>query len=764
MQSAPIPVLKDLVLVGGGHSHVFVLKAFGMTPLPGVRITLVGRDVHTPYSGMLPGLISGHYDFDETHIDLQQLVRFGGARLLHDEVIGLDPAEKVLLFRERPPLGYDVLSIDIGSSPARAQVPGAEQFATAVKPIGGLVAKWDAVVERTLAAGGRRRIGVVGAGAAGVELTLSMQFRLRELLRGVNGAADPEFHLFSSGPTVLPSHNGWTQRKFARILTERGVRVHLDSRVREVTVDAVVDENSSRYPLDEVLWTTQAGAQPWPAEAGLQVDARGFIEVADTLQSLSHPDIFAAGDIAHAVNHPREKAGVFAVRQGPPLAENIRRALLGRRPEKFKPQKSFLSLVSTGDKYAVASKSVFAAEGEWLWKWKDWIDRKFMRKFGEDLPVMKATAPPSTVHAGLADEESRPLLEGPPMRCQGCGSKVGRGVLERVLGRLEPLQRPGVVLGVAGGDDAAAIEIPCGKVAVQSVDFFGGIVEDPYIFGRIAAEHALSDLYAMGAEPHSALATAVVPHGLPTKVEQTLFHMLYGANEVLRAAGAALVGGHSSEGMEMALGLTVTGVAAPERLWRKDGAAPGDRLILTKPIGTGTLFAAEMQRRAKGRWVSAAIESMLTSNRDAASMLRGCEAHACTDVTGFGLLGHLSSLLRASGVGADLNLKAIPVLDGALETAGAGLLSTLQPENARMDPLAGAERADPIRKLLLFDPQTSGGLLAAVPEEAAAACVADLRAGGYPAAAVIGAVTGADAGNAGAVRLADSLDGGADGR
>jgi len=742
MQRAPIPVLKDLVLVGGGHSHVFVLKAFGMTPLPGVRITLVGRDVHTPYSGMLPGLISGHYSFDETHIDLQKLARFGGARLLNDEVIGLDPERKVLLFQNRPSVGYDILSIDIGSSPARAEVPGADEHATAVKPISRLVAKWEAVVERTLAAKGKRRIGVVGAGAAGVELTLSMQFRLRELLRGVDGATDPEFHLFSSATEVLPTHNKRTRRKFQRILDERGVRVHPSSRVAEVTQEGVVDTAGVAYPLEEVLWTTQAAAQPWPAEAGLQVDSRGFIEVADTLQSLSHPDIFAAGDIAAVVNHPREKAGVFAVRQGPPLAANIRRALLGRRAEPFRPQKTFLSLVSTGDKYAVASKSIFAIEGAWLWKWKDSIDRKFMQRFGDDLPEMTATAPPTTVHPDLADQEGRALLEGPPMRCQGCGSKVGRGVLENVLERLEPLERPGVVLGVAGGDDAAAIEIPCGKIAVQSVDFFGAIVQDPYVFGRIAAEHALSDLYAMGAEPHSALATAVVPTGLPLKVEQTLFHMLYGANEVLRAAGAALVGGHSSEGAEMALGLTVTGVADPAALWRKDGAQPGDRLILTKAIGTGTLFAAEMQRKAKGRWISGAIESMLLSNQQAAELLRGCGAHACTDVTGFGLLGHLGSLLRASGLGGELDLDAVPILEGALETAGEGLLSTLQPENVRLELIEG--HADPVRSLLLFDPQTSGGLLAAVPPEQADVCVERLREAGYEQAAVIGTAVAGD--------------------
>ncbi|MBI1357192.1 MAG: selenide, water dikinase SelD [Acidobacteria bacterium] len=741
MNGAATPVLKDLVLVGGGHSHVFVLKAFGMTPLPGVRITLVCRDVHTPYSGMLPGLIAGHYDFDEAHIDLQKLARFGGARFFHDEVVGLDLDKREVRFRSRPPLGYDVLSIDIGSNPARNEVPGAERYATAVKPIGRLVAKWEAVIARTLEAKGAWRIGVVGAGAAGVEVTLAMQYRLRELLRAVPGAADPEFHLFSSSPDVLPSHNRWVRSKFGRILEERGVRVHPASRVTSVTAEGVVDQGGGFHPLDEVLWTTQAAAQSWPAEAGLQVDERGFIQVDDTLQSLSHPNVLAAGDVATMVNHPREKAGVFAVRQGPPLAENVRRLLLGRRPERFRPQKRFLSLVSTGDKYAVASRSFWALEGGWVWNWKDSIDRKFMAKFGEELPKTMEH-PPATLHTGLADDASRHLLSAGGMRCAGCGSKLGSGVLEKVLAKIEPLERDDVLVGLRGADDAAVWRVPCGKVAVQSVDFFGAIVNDPYVFGKIAAEHALSDLYAMGAEPQSALATAIVPYGLPPKEEQALFHLLSGANEVLREAGAALIGGHSTEGTDLALGLTVNGFSDPEDVWRKGGAQPGDRLILTKALGTGTLFAAEMARQAKGRWIAGAIASMLRSNRAAAGVLRDHGARSCTDVTGFGLLGHLLGLLRADDLGADLALEDLPILDGALETAAAGLLSTLHPENLRAEQALVPAAGDPgaALRLLLFDPQTSGGLLAAVPPDRALACLTELHEKGYPDAAVIGTV------------------------
>ncbi|MEE8445335.1 MAG: FAD-dependent oxidoreductase, partial [Alphaproteobacteria bacterium] len=349
------PIVKDLVLIGGGHSHVTVLKRFGMRPLKGVRLTVICRDVHTPYSGMLPGFIAGHYDFDDAHIDLGPLARFAKARFFHDEAIGLDLVNKQILCRDRPPVPYDVLSINIGSTPRISHVPGAEAGVVPVKPINKFIDHWQALAERVVATSGHARIGIVGAGAGGVELTLAVQHRLRGMLAAREYSDEAlEFHLLTDGAEILPTHNRRVRGKFERVLKQRGVTVHTGHKVTEVRPGGVRCENGRDLALDEILWVTMAGAASWLGESGLEVDEGGFVRVDDTLESLSHPGVFAAGDVANVVKHPREKAGVFAVRQGKPLTRNLKRALRGRRLRPFTPQRKFLALISTGDKYAIA--------------------------------------------------------------------------------------------------------------------------------------------------------------------------------------------------------------------------------------------------------------------------------------------------------------------------------------------------------------------------------------------------------------------------
>lgn len=733
------PIVKDLVLVGGGHSHAIALKKFAMNPLRGLRLTLITNLSHTPYSGMLPGHVAGFYSFDECHIDLRRLARFAGAQLYRDRAVGLDLERNRVICANRPPVAFDLLSLDIGSTPAKIGVPGATEHAIPAKPVPKFLKHWNRIVE-TYAQNPQASLClcIVGGGAGGVELALTMQRRLQQAREG--GTEKLQIHLFQRGEELLPGHNSWVSRRLYEILVSRGVRVHLGETVNEVLPDKVRCESGLTVGCDRVFWVTQASAADWIGKSGLQTDAKGFVLVDDTLRSLSHPHVFATGDIATMVNHPRPKAGVFAVRQGKPLFQNLRRTLLDKPLKPYKPQKWYLSLIGTGDEKAIASWGIFGWRSRWLWRWKDRIDRQFMQQFS-NLPKMRDRQASSIPTLSATNPE--------PMRCAGCGSKVGSTILDRTLQRLQAegntVKRDDILLGLDAPDDAAVVQVPPEQLMVHTLDHFRSFINDPYLFGQIAANHSLSDIFAMGATPQSALAMVTVPYGTDEKVEETLYQLLCGAMRVLRQAQTPLVGGHTAEGSELAFGLACNGLVQRDRILRKSGMQPEQDLILTKALGTGTLFAADMRYQARGRWIDEAVESMLLSNREAAEVLREYGATACTDVTGFGLLGHLVEMVRASGVGVKLYMDAIPGLTGG---RGRRILSTLYPQNLRA--ASWIRNPYPLERHpnypLLFDPQTSGGLLAAIPADHAWECERALRALGYKGTRCIGQTIEVEAG------------------
>lgn len=712
-----------------------------MKPIPGVRLTLIARDVHTPYSGMLPGYVAGHYEFDEAHVDLRPLCQFASARLFHDRAIGIDTGNKQIICSNRPPVKYDLLSINIGSRPEINSVPGAAQFTTPVKPINRFVDHWHRMLERVLGQPGPHRIAVVGGGAAGVEILLAIQYRLGQELAHKNRLSEQlEFHLICKSGRLLPTFPSAVSRQFEGILNQRGVHLHCGTEATQVSASQLYLSNNQTIEVDEILWVTAASAPSWLQNSGLALDDDGFIAANDFLQSTSQADIFAAGDIVHVLNHPRPKAGVYAVRQGKPLTENLRRAALGKPLKPFVPQKTLLALITTGDKFAVASKSIWHLSGKKLWHWKDRIDRKWMQKYSL-LPEMQTTKKPAP-EPGLTDLDSFKALSATTMRCGGCGAKVGARVLSRVITELKPVSRDDILIDLHQPDDAAVVEVPAGKVMVHTVDYFRAFIDDPFLFGQIAANHCLSDIFAMGAEAQTALAIATIPFGVETKIEETIRQLMAGAMLVLNDANAALVGGHTSEGAELALGFSVNGLVDRDQILRKNGMQAGDVLILTKPLGTGTLLAADMQQKAKGRWIDAALTSMLLSNRSAAECLQAQGATACTDVTGFGLLGHLLEMTRPSAVDVEIDLQSLPLIDGAQETLEMGILSSLQPENLRLRHTI-SNRAEAVRSPLyplVFDPQTSGGLLASVAPDRANDCLKELHSLGYKQARIIGRV------------------------
>lgn len=733
------PVIKDVVLVGAGHAHVQVLRRFGMRPLPGVRLTLISRELHTPYSGMLPGLIAGHYGFDEAHIDTAPLARLAGARLYGDEVIGLDLARRLVLCRQRPPVPYDILSLDIGSRPNTGAVPGAAEHAIPVKPIDGFLARFEALRARILA-GRSRRVLVVGGGAGGVELSFALAHRLRRDLAAAGGEPHAlDLALVAGATGLLPGFPRAFRDQFVAELTRQGITLHAGARVRAVEPGGVLlDGGRGRIDADEILWTTEAAPAAWLGETGLALDAQGFIRVDATLRALGRDDVFAAGDTIAFEPRPIPRSGVYSVRAGPVLAANIRASLTGRPLRRYRPQSDALYIVSAGGRHAIATRNGLTLGGGWVWRWKDWIDRRFMRRFNE-LPPMPVPAPPTL---RLADRDAAQALAAAAMRCGGCGAKLGATTLARVLAGLTPAPNPDVIVGLDAPDDAAVVATGGTLLAVHTVDHFRAMIDDPWRFGMIAATHALSDIHAMGATPHTALAIATVPFGIEAKVEADLAAMLAGANAVLRAAGCALIGGHTGEGTELALGFAVEGRVAPAALMRKGGLVPGDALVLTKPIGTGVVLAGHMRGLARARWLEAALAAMCVPSGTAAAILAEHGARGMTDVTGFGLIGHLVEMTRASGVAATLTPDRIPVLAGARELAARGVTSSLLPENLRLrETVHDPDSAEMLPLFpLLFDPQTAGGLLAGVPPERAGPCIAALREAGYAAAEVIGAV------------------------
>jgi len=370
--------MKRLVLLGGGHTHVEVIRRFGMAPPADTHILLISADRYTMYSGMLPGFVAGHYQFDDCHIDLEALCQTAHVEFRVSRAQDLDLRTRRVQCSDGTVVAYDVLSINIGATPQADSIAGALEHALPVKPLWRFLESWEEIRRAARAVNRPMTIAMVGGGAGGVELLLALHCRL---CADCDAGARPAFHLLTDAPSILPDHSPRVRRKFERIFFERHVAVHVRSRVTRIEACMLHREHGAPIRVDHTVLATTASAPRWIATSGLRTDARGFVLVSKALQSLSHSDVFSAGDIANLHDGVLPKSGVYAVRQGPPLTENLRRALSGRPLIAYAPQKAALALISTGGRYAVASWRSLAFEGEWIWRWKDRIDRRFVATY-----------------------------------------------------------------------------------------------------------------------------------------------------------------------------------------------------------------------------------------------------------------------------------------------------------------------------------------------------------------------------------------------
>lgn len=724
MQS--ITAKQDLVLVGGGHSHALALRMLAMKPLPDTRLTLISPDSLSPYSGMLPGLIAGHYQLEDTHVDLPRLCQWAGVRFIRNKVVALNAELKQLTLADGSSVEYDWLSLDVGSTPALDEVPGARDYALPVKPVAGLRHRWQHLLDHWPATNGPVQVSVVGGGAGGTEMALAINTALNR--RGL--AAEVSL---LCGSQLLHGYPAKLRRTMLGHLSRAAITVkenHRVSRVEDGLLHADSLHSVSEQPFDVLFWCTGAVGASWLQDSGLALTEHNFIRVDSCLRALNHQHVFASGDCAKIEQQLLPRAGVYAVRQAASLVKNLRRAIEDKPLQPWRAQKNILSLLAAGNRDAAGSRGRFTVQGPWVWRWKDRIDRRFMEKF-----IHLPTRPMTTQTPTQTPTDTLP-------RCTGCGAKVASEALQQALADLQPVKHDNIIAGVEAREDASIIRWPRERLLVQSQDFFPAFIDEPALFGRIAALHSLSDIYAMNAQPHSALATVTLPFNHQRLQGRDLKRLMQAAVAELNQADCALLGGHTLEGPQLAAGFAINGSALESELFYKSGAIPGDKLILTKALGSGVILAAMMQLQCRARVLDEALDSMLISNAAAAKLFAAHGVKSCTDITGFGLLGHLLEICRASHCGAHLESEAVPLLHGALGLAQQGIRSSLKPANdvALVDcQIAPRLHSHPLLTLLT-DPQTSGGLLAAVPAAQADACLQQLRANGLPAA-IIGSIT-----------------------
>ncbi len=691
MKTSTHPLSKDLVLVGGGHTHALLLRKWAMAPLPGARVTLISLNPTSPYTGMLPGFVAGHYQLDELNMDLVRLSQFADVRFVLDEVTNIDLENHWVIRENGPPIYFDVLSLDIGITLALENLPGFAEFGIPAKPMGLFAQRWNEYLAIVKDKQFPPRIVVLGGGVGGVELALAMKYRLQKA-----GVDNSMITIVEQGNDILDEVHVSARKKLRKHLDHFGIEVFCNTTASAVRPDRIELSTSESLPANFVVGTAGANPIGWVQDIGVPCD-KGFVTVDKYLKSPVNPSVFAVGDCAAFKENPLPKAGVYAVRQAPILYQNLKASLAGKKLVAFRPQKDFLKLISTGKKHAVGLKHGLSFEGTSIWTLKDLIDKRFMDKFVLEIPTPKIEIPPESALG------SNDILNESKFLCGGCGAKVSNTSLQTALHAFTSSS-------TELNPDAVEINLGSNSLVV-STDHLRSFIGDYSLFARITALHSMSDVWARGAEPLYALASITIPRMSETLQRETLREIMDSSAQTFEEHGTRIIGGHTNQGAELTIGFTVMGNSSKPYVSHV-GAQPGDLLILTKPLGTGVVMAGLMQGKVGGETLYQSLEIMSQGSGLASKILTPLVS-SMTDVTGFGLAGHLHNILVSSRVGASLRTESIPVINGALELSGRGIRSTLWKSNSNI-PLDINNETEAID--LLFDPQTSGGLMATISE------------------------------------------------
>ncbi|HRD41216.1 MAG TPA: AIR synthase-related protein [Prochlorococcaceae cyanobacterium AMR_MDS_5431] len=766
---------QHLVLAGGGHSHILLLRYWAMNPRkrPSGLITLISPHSKSIYSGMLPGLIANFYTRQECEINLRRLCRLACVVFIKGEIVQINPEQRELkLIRDNSlqhSIRWDVLSLDVGAGGTGTGLT------TVPKTLnGGRINQNFDCIDNTLCISikpletfldwlenvpPKNHVIVIGGGAAGIEVAFSLK------TRWPTSSVQVQVLPFSGTyprPVFKPRIN--LGSIIANKLTFERLRKY-NVKVSYVQVSREVD------PTDSITITCTGNRVPeWLSSSNLPTDNRGRVITNKDLTVIGYLNIFATGDCGIVAQAPRPPAGVWAVRASSTLISNINRMISNDTRDKWQSGNHALQLLGDSRNSALAVLGPFVCNyNNILWRWKSKIDMRFISLFTNLKPMISAMR-----------SIDRPPYKGKvndSMACHGCAAKLAAVPLETALRRLHNKEKTtSQGINVNFEDAHSIVSITQDSGWLQSIDGFPALVSDPWLNGRITTLHACSDLWACGADIRSVQVFIIIPQTSESLQEEILVNTLEGVRSVLIPTNTKLIGGHTIEAREqfrsnhrlekshftpmsesVQLALTINGQYPKNCFWPKGNLQEGDILILSRPIGTGILFAAEMVNAAKPEWIDTVLEEIQESQSKIIEILAHYSVNAATDITGFGLLGHLGEMLkvtntRASSSGSSrltavLDPLSIRTFTGVFELIKSGFTSSLAISNRLTWDLldkslikinSSNDISLDILLEILIDPQTCGPLLIGLPNEQGNAALTDLHENGFIHASIIG--------------------------
>ena len=701
IQIEEIPITNDLVLIGGGHSHLSVLMKLSKRPINGNRITLITNEIDTPYSGMIPGYIEGIYSWRDSHIDLYRLCLKLNVRFIHAEVERVSAYEKEIYFKDRPKIKFDVLSINTGIQSNNREIKGAAKYCLPVKPISKLANNFLNKITNF------KSIAFIGGGAGSVELALAIKKRF------LNINQDIKITIITGKRGLLSTFPQKTKLTSLKTLEKFKIDIIEYKRVLEVKPKQIILSDKSMLKIDKAILSTNSMTPKWLAKSDILLTKDNYILVNKSFQT-NYKYVFASGDVIDFNNQNLKKAGVFAVRSGKPLAINIKQFILGKKLVEYKFNKNYLALIGTSKRSAIATKYNLTFNSRFFFYLKKYIDQNFIKKFSDFKIRKKFTleALKTDVLNIFVKHKEKITDKNDIMQCKGCAAKVPLNALKQAL--------PKDI--VSTSEDA--VSVPGHPELYQTVDMISSIITDPFLLGKIAANHSISDMVSVNSKITSAMMILQLPLSKTEINSRDLEQVLLGANEIFKTIDCPLIGGHTMIGKDKdpIIGFSILGQKQKKIKIMKNRRKikTKDLLILTEKIGSGLIFAGINNYLIDSYFQTDVIKQMIKGNLNFGKISNHLNILSMTDITGFGLANHLLNLIKRdnSKTGLTIYPNKIPLFQGVNECLNKDIKSSLFKSNydiAQKDIIYKRDKS----KLdnILYDPQTVGGIAFIIPQE-----------------------------------------------